>query len=245
MKTSNSTKTSRKSSCNKAQADGVRSSEPAEIAIGFRVKSGRAVAVVLAGPYDSPQVLARREIKLCDPAAPDSMQPYHAALEMPGPKAAKEIERLVKIVQRATSISVGELIREWGGAAREANATHESGARRESGATYESGVRCQIRGAGLVVGSLIDPAKIANDHIRAHALEGQLFRVSVQEALAKNGLTSPVFTERDLYSTAAAELGRSEEEMKRAASELGRTIAGPWRADEKTAALAAWIVLAK
>ena len=191
-----------------------------QVAIGFRVKSGRAIAVLLAGPAKSPAVLARREIKLCDPAEPDSMQPYHAALDMPGPKAAKVVDRLVKMVQRATNASIVELLSDWRGAGHE------------------------LRGAALVVGSLIDPAKIPNDHIRAHALEGQLFRVSVQEAIVESGLTSLVFTERDIYSTAAGTLGRSEDELKRAASELGRAIEGSWRADEKTAALAAWMVLA-
>ena len=188
-----------------------------QVAIGFRVKSGRAIAVVLAGPPGSPTVLARREIKLCDPALADSIQPYHATLEMPGQKASKVIERLVKVVQRATNASVAQLLKEWRGAGQE------------------------IRGAGLVVGSLTDPATIKNDHIRAHALEGQLFRVSVQEALESNGLTSVAIPERDVYSTAAAALGRSEDELKRAASELGRAVGGPWRADEKTAALAAWM----
>ena len=210
MTTIKSQKTSRKSS---------RSTKTVQVAIGFRVKSGRAIAVVLAGPPGSPQVLARREIKLCDPAVPDSMQPYHAALEMPGQKAAKTIERLVKIVQRAASDSVGELLKEFCAAGHE------------------------IRGARLVVGSLIDPAKIANDHIRAHAFEGQLFRVSVQEALRANGLSSVTIPERDVYSTAAAALGRAEDELKRAISDFGRAVAGPWRAEEKTAALAAWMVL--
>lgn len=209
----------RKGSRNVVRAASLRSSKVDRIAIGFRVKSGRAIAVVLAGPLESPQVLARLEIKLSDPAVPDSMQPYHAALEMPGPKAVKEIERLVKIVQRATSASVAELVSEWRGAGHE------------------------IRGAGLVVGSLIDPAKIANDHIRAHALEGRLFRVSVGEALESNGLTSVAIPERDVYAMAAATLAKSEDELKRAVSELGRAVAGSWRADEKTAAVAAWTVL--
>ncbi|MEK6300115.1 MAG: hypothetical protein AABO41_05285 [Acidobacteriota bacterium] len=227
MKANNSKKTPRKGSRNLAQAASLRSTlvlassaiTPAQVALGFRVKSGRAIAVVLAGPPESPQVLARREVKLCDPAEPDSMQPYHAALEMPGQTAAKAIERLVKIVRRAANASVGELIEEWRGAGHE------------------------ICGAGLVVGSLIDPATITNDHIRAHALEGQLFRVSVQEALVKNGLTSVAIPERDVYLTTATALGKSEDELKRTVSELGRALAGPWRADEKTAALAAWMVL--
>lgn len=221
MTTIKSPETSRKPSHNEggAKAASLRPHKAVQVAIGFRVKSGRAIAVVLAGPPRSPQVLGRREIQLCDPAVPDSMQPYHAALEMTGQKADKTIERLVKIVRRATSASAGKLIEEWRGAGHE------------------------ICGAGLVVGSLIDPATIANDHIRAHALEGQLFRVSVQETLQSNGLTSAAVTERDVYSEGAAALSIPEDELKRAATELGREVSGPWRAEEKTAAVAAWMAL--
>jgi len=214
-----SRKNPRKGSRNTAQAASSRSIKLVEVALGFRVKSGRAIAVVLAGPPRSPQVLARREIGLCDPAVPDSIQPYHAALEMKGQEAARTIERLAKLVQKAASASVGELVKEWRGAGHE------------------------IRGAALVVGSLIDPAKIGNDHIRAHALEGQLFRVSVHEALRSNGLSSVAITEREVYSTAAVSLSIPEDELKRAATELGRGVAGPWRAEEKTAAIAAWTAL--
>lgn len=121
-----------------------RSTNAVQVAIGFRVKSGRAIAVVLAGPPGSPEVLARREIQLCDPTVPDSMQPYHAALDMPGQKAARVIERLVTVVRRATSASVADLVNEW------RSAGHE--------------IRC----AGMIVGSLIDPAAIKErSHTRA------------------------------------------------------------------------------
>lgn len=70
-----------------------------------------------------------------------------------------------------------------------------------------------------------------------------MFRVSVQEALVRNELTSIVIPERDVYSRAVAALSIPEDELKRAVTELGRAVAGPWRADEKTAALAAWMVL--
>jgi hypothetical protein len=174
---------------------------------------------VLTGTAQSPQVLGRCEIALCDRALPDSIQPYHAALEVPEQKAFKVIERLVKVVQRATKASVTDLLKEWGSAG------------------YE------IRGAGLVVGSLLDPASIKNDHIRAHALEGQLFRVAVEDALRTGGLSSFAVVERDAYSKGAASLSRSEADLKRVVSELGRAAGGPWRADEKTAALAAWMAL--
>lgn len=217
-----SPKAARKNSLNRdvEQPAGLRQTKAIQIAFGFRVKSGRAIAVVLAGPPDAPQVLARREIALSDPTVPDSIQPYHAALELTGQKAGKAIERLVKIVRRVSIASVGELVNEWRVAGNE------------------------IRGAGLVVGSLIDPASVRNDHIRAHALEGQLFRVAVQEALGAAGVTSSATPERDVYSAGASAFARSEDELKRAVSEFGRAVAGSWRADEKTAALAAWMVLA-
>ena len=54
-----------------------------------------------------------------------------------------------------------------------------------------------VRGAGVVVGSLIDPAGIANDHIRIHALEGQLFRRVVEDAAARSRLACSTWRDRD------------------------------------------------
>jgi hypothetical protein len=51
------------------------------IAIGFRVKTGRATAVVIAVPASAPRVLSRKSLQLFDPAIPESHQPFHAQLE--------------------------------------------------------------------------------------------------------------------------------------------------------------------
>jgi hypothetical protein len=40
------------------------------------------------------------------------------------------------------------------------------------------------------------------------------------------------------------QLARLEDDLKRALIGLGRSLGGPWRAEEKLAALAAWMVLA-
>jgi len=90
---------------------------------------------------------------------------------------------------------------------------------------------------------VIDPARIANDHIRAHALEGRLFRTVLERAVRSFRLPCAVMVERGAYATAADRFKRRENDVKRAVTELGRAIAGPWRADEKTAALAAWMAL--
>jgi hypothetical protein len=48
----------------------------------------------------------------------------------------------------------------------------------------------KISKACLVVGSAIDPDTIKSSHIRAHALEGKLFRNALEEALKSNGIST-------------------------------------------------------
>jgi hypothetical protein len=187
--------------------------------LGFRVKSGWAAAVLLAGPVESPQLLDRRVIQLCDPAIPESKQPYHAKMGTLQTDDAK-IERLRKVIAKAAQASVSELIKDL-----QTDGRH-------------------VRQANLVVGSDIDPARIANDHIRAHALEGRLFRTVLQDALSACGLNCSVIVERHAYRQAGKVLSKSEKQLKQVLTQLGRALDGPWRADEKMAALAAWLALA-
>ncbi len=80
--------------------------------------------------------------------------------------------------------------------------------------------------------------------MRAHALEGRLYRDVVEEGLAAAGLRCELLLERDLYSRAAERLGLRESALKKTVTELGRGVAGGWRAESKAAALAAWLTLA-
>jgi hypothetical protein len=133
--------------------------------------------------------------------------------------AAKVEAMLRGVVARVTRRSVGALIAEYKAAGH------------------------AVRRVALVVGSVIDPARIGNDHIRAHALEGQLFRTALEGAVRSCRLPCAVVVERAVYATAAGTLKRSEPALKRAATALGRSLPGPWRADEKTATVAAWMTL--
>jgi hypothetical protein len=188
--------------------------------LGFTVKSGWACAVVVDGPADSPAVVASRRIELSDPSDPDARQPYHAAVGT-ARKAGPRLEKLLAAVEKFGRHSVGEFIREQEKAGR------------------------RLSGAGIVVGSLIDPDQIANDHIRIHALEGKLFRGIVKDATDRRRLASLVSRERDLYGFAAISLKRSESDLRQRINELGRSVEGPWRAEHKAAALAAWLVIAQ
>ncbi len=192
--------------------------EPA--AVGFRVKSGWAMAVLLVGPPAAPKVVDRRTVQLSDPSVPDSSQPYHAGLELPKVEGGREVARLVKLVERFGSRSIDELLSHY----------------------RDAGYR--VLGGGLVVGSNVDPATIKNDHIRAHAEEGRLFRLVIEDVAKRHGLAHLVTVEKQLYAVASRALGRPERKLKEDVNALGRTLEGRWRAEEKAAALAAWMALA-
>ena len=100
--------------------------------------------------------------------------------------------------------------------------------------------------AALVVGSQIDPANIANPHIRAHALEGQLFRSAVEQTLEDYDICTDILLESDAYPSVAARLKQSSDDVTRTIQDLGRSApakGGPWRAEQKLAALAALFAL--
>ena len=179
------------------------------------------MVVLLEGTAAAPRITDRRMMTLADPEDPDSAQPYHAALDLGKAEGAKVVARLVQSVHRFTGRSIAELFEEYGRAGH------------------------QLAGAGIVVGSEIDPKTIKNDHIRAHAEEGRLFRVAVEEAVRGHRLEPVVTVERELFARASAVLGRPEGRLKETVTALGKGIVQPWRAEEKAAALAAWMALAR
>src|SRR5713226_4761976 len=191
-----------------------------EAALGFRVKSGWAM-VVLVSASSPPVVIDRRRIDLSDPAVPDSAQPFHAGLDLAKAPGAKVVARLVRCVERSSERAIAELIK-----------------------PYRAGGH-RIVGAGIVVGSTVDPQSIRNDHIRAHAEEGRLFRVVIEDALKLSRLAFSVTREKDLMSKATKALGISEGKLRADLTTMGKAVDGPWRAEEKAATLAGWMELVR
>src|SRR5207247_7284 len=87
-------------------------------------------------------------------------------------------------------------------------------------------------------------AAIGSPHIRAHAAEGVLFRRVLQAGAAANALYWSAFPERDFESFAAMSLGLAVAAARLRLAEFGQALGRPWRADEKAAAMAAWLALA-
>jgi hypothetical protein len=182
-------------------------------AVGFRVKSGFAIAVLLEGTAAAPKPIGRGVVWLSDPEVPETRQPHHDGF---GVEMAdrREIARRIRIIERCARKSVGALLAD----------------------------RRPAR-AAIVVGSVIDPETVGNPHIRAHAHEGRLFRTVLEDALRGLGIGWEVIVEKQLAGRAASALRRTESEIKAAMAAFGETLGRPWRTDEKAAATAAWMML--
>ena len=183
--------------------------------LGFRVKSGWAAAVLIANSAKAPTVIDSRVIELADPDVADSRQPYHAGVGTAQTDTAK-VTRLVRGIERFSRHAIAALVAEY----------------RE---------RHPLRSAAVVASSLTDPASIANQHMRAHASEGRLFRTVLVDGLEKCDIKVRVVLEREVYELLGKALRLRPSEAKHKVTALGERMAR-WRAEQKVAAAAAWLV---
>jgi hypothetical protein len=192
--------------------------KPQAAALGLRVKSGWAAAVLLTGTARSPQLCDVRRIELSDPQHTETRQPYHAAMGKLE-RDARKINQRVDVVRGIAQQSIATLLASY----RQQN--------------------LRIRRGALVVGSQIDPDSIANPHIRAHAFEGRLFRCVLEESLRAHRIRTKIIIERHAYARAVEELKQTNQSIRRMIQNLGRETETPWRAEQKLAAVAAWLAL--
>ena len=183
--------------------------------LGFRVKSGWAAVVLLSNSRKSPAVVVSRLVELADPRIPHSRQPHHAGFGAAQTNIAK-VKTLVRGVERFSRHAVKRLLAEL----------------RPYG---------RVRSAAVVVASLTDPASITNQHMRAHASEGQLFRRVLVEALERCGVKVRVVLEREVYELLGTKVRGSPGVAKRKVAALGEA-QKRWRAEQKVAAAGAWLV---
>ncbi|HXU07826.1 MAG TPA: hypothetical protein VN743_02435 [Blastocatellia bacterium] len=195
-------------------------SKPKYASVGLRAKTGRAIAVALTGPSDSPRVILRTELRLTDPSQPATSQPYHEVMDLPWEEAKIAVRKITETVEVIASQALAQLVREM-----EAEGF-------------------KVRDIGIAGAGNRDLEKIGSTHIRAHAAEGVLFRHVLEVAAGRNKQKHRAFDERTLDEIAAAELKLQPSDIKNHLAEMGRSAGSPWRADEKAAALAAWLALA-
>jgi hypothetical protein len=188
-------------------------------AIGFRAKTGKAIAIGLTGNKKAPEFIGRWNVLLHDPEVPATYQPHHEVMELPWNEARRAVRPFERSIEKITTSVLKELSREL---------------------KVQGYDLSRVAAAGSPDRSL---EKIGNFHIRAHAAEGILFRRVIETSAEKSKLNWLSFSDRDILQKAAAELDLPEEKVIKTLAALGKIVGRPWRQDERIAALAAWLAL--
>jgi hypothetical protein len=193
-------------------------------AIGCRAHTGWAVLVVVAGGVARPEVLFRGRAELGDPAGAVPRNVYQASRGLESAHAATLVEAAERI------------------AAERAAAAPERTVRR---ATDEGAV---VRSWAVVVGMFPAGAgleSILASHALAHAAEGRLYQRALLQSAESRRLDTMAVPKRSIWEEGESALGVAHGELRRWIDELRRELGPPWAQDQKLAALAAWIALAR
>ena len=192
--------------------------------LGLTPHSGWAAAVLLGGTPQHPQVLARERLVLCEATEPESRQPYHALAALPLPEAHRRLAQLEARAGALASASVRSL------AERAAAA----------GAPLAAAGILDASGRGRA-----DLAAILASHALIHAAEGNHFRAALAGACQSLDVSVTRLPRGQLEARAATALGRPAQQLGDAVRALGAQVGAPWGADQKCAALLAWLLLAQ
>ena len=191
--------------------------------LGFAPHSGWAAVVVVGGGIEDPEVLARSRVEMADPRLPGSKQPYHEVEGLPLEEAEQRLVRLSDSAGAMAYEAIRALVEEIG--------------RREpvpaaAGILDSSGRKGETLAAVLASHALI------------HTADGDHFREALAEGCNRCGLAVVRVRQRDLVDRAAATLRQSPARLAAAVLTMGKPLGAPWGADQKSAALLAWLLLA-
>lgn len=193
-------------------------------AIGVRVHSGWGAVVAVAGSSASPAIIERSKITIIDPKSPGAMQPYHYAASRELAAAEKHIARSAADCNRLAVKALTELCAQL----------------RERGFA--------VTGTAILLSSAKPlPAldKILAAHPLIHTAEGEFFRQAFRHAFENLEFPVTGIRERELDERAQKAFGKLAAQVRKNIDGMGRALGPPWTQDEKTAALAAAIVLAE
>jgi hypothetical protein len=192
-------------------------------AIGVSVHSGWGAVVAMAGQRGAEAVLLRSRMVIIDSKMAGSVQPYHFAEQ-------KEIQAAEKHLSRCATES-GRLSLE--ALTRAADDLRERGFVLASAAILLSSAQ-----------PLPDLEEILASHALIHTAEGEFFRQAFRGAFEHLKIPVTGIRARNLNDCAVKTFGKAAPAIQKRIDGMGRSLGAPWTKDEKTAALAAAIVLA-
>jgi hypothetical protein len=191
------------------------------VCFGFRVHSGWGALVALARPNGDWQVLERRRISVVDGKIAGHAQPYHFARGQPLPEAKRHITGCAAASLRLAREAIQEVV---------------EGLSREH----------RVTGAAVLLASgrpLPELEKILASHPLIHTAEGEFFRQAFSEACEALGIWVTRIRERELTERAQAVFKKSAASLPVELTAAAKHLGPPWSQDQKSAALAAAVVL--
>jgi hypothetical protein len=193
-------------------------------ALGLKTHSGWAALVVLGRERETYRVVERRRIELITERDPDwPGQPYHAAQNKPIALARRIVERGIADADACARAELRDVL-----------------------------ARVREAGIDVVVCAVLTPAplpdwtleQILAVHLRLHQAEGALYPAALLRAAEACGLPAQAIAQKTLTQVVAQQASaKSSAAVVRQIAELGKSIGAPWGADQKQAALAAWLAL--
>jgi hypothetical protein len=200
----------------------VASSAMKDAAFGVRMHSGWGVVVCISGNSATPEIVDRRRIVIIEPAMEGVKQPYHFAESLEPEGAERHLQKCAAASQRLALKAIGEVL----------DAV--------SARNYRVVGCAMLLASGRALPSL---QKILASHALIHTAEGEFFRKVVREACEHFRIPVVGIRERELDDRANSTFGKAVARVRERISSLGKTVGPPWTQDEKTAALAALMVV--
>jgi hypothetical protein len=178
---------------------------------------------MVAGGVARPEVLFRGRAELGDPSGRVRKNAYQAARRREPSEAAALVEAAERIAAEQAAAAFERTVREA----------------RDEGAV--------VRSCAVVVGAF-SGARLESmlaSHALAHAAEGRLYQGALLQGAESRGLEPVAIPKQSIWEQGESALGVAGDELRHWIDELRREVGPPWAQDQKLAALAAWIALAR
>jgi hypothetical protein len=195
---------------------------PAPAALGFRLHTGWAALVAVAGVPGKFKVLLRRRIELLPPGNSLPRFVYHEAAELPPSQAAELVRRVEDASQEMARISLQEILE------------------------HLRSIDAAVNAAGIPSGSRLVPKELAavlRSHPLIHTAEAALFRRALASACQVRRVTVISVREREVWLSAADTWELKESELRKQVDGLRKAVGPPWGTDQKTAMAMALLAL--
>jgi len=192
-------------------------------AIGVRMHSGWGALVAVASNDGIVEILARRRVVVTTSETRGGNQPYHFAKALELPEAEKFLGDSFVAAKRLVAAALRDVIGKLGG-------------------------QHTVVGSAVLLASgrpLPSLAKILASHPQIHTAEGEFFRQAFSKACESLDLPVTGLRERGLDECVQTAFGEAATGVRQQISTLGQSLGPPWTTDQKMAALAALVVLAK